>query len=60
VGTEYWNRIVAEMLSAFNQHNYAQGIASCAIQVGDALTNHFPFDRKSDKNELPDNIVFGR
>ena len=60
VGTEYWNKVVNEMLSAFNKENYGKGIAECAIQVGEALTTHFPFDRDTDKNELPDEIVFGR
>ncbi|MBK8952249.1 MAG: TPM domain-containing protein [Chitinophagaceae bacterium] len=60
VGTEYWNKIVSEMLLSFNQHDYAKGIADCVIQIGDALTTHFPFDRDTDKNELPDEIVFGR
>ena len=60
VGTEYWNKVVKEMLSSFNKENYAKGIADCAIQIGEALTTHFPFDRDTDKNELPDEIVFGR
>ena len=60
VGDEYWNKVVSEMLSSFNKENYAKGIAECAIQVGEALTAHFPFDRDTDKNELPDEIVFGR
>lgn len=60
VGAEYWNKVVAEMLSKFNKHDYAKGIADCVIQIGEALTTHFPFDRDTDKNELPDTIVFGR
>ncbi len=60
VGTEYWNKVVGEMLSTFNKENYAKGIAECAIQIGEALTTHFPFERDTDKNELPDEIVFGR
>jgi uncharacterized membrane protein len=60
VGKEYWNKVVSEMLSSFNKENYAKGIADCAIHVGEALTTHFPFDRDTDKNELPDEIVFGR
>ncbi|MEI2739447.1 MAG: TPM domain-containing protein [Chitinophagaceae bacterium] len=60
VGTEYWQKVVAEMLSTFNKEDYAKGIAECVIQIGEALTTHFPFDRGTDKNELPDTIVFGR
>ncbi len=60
VGTEYWNKLVAEMLASFNKEDYAKGIAESVIQIGDALHTHFPYDRETDKNELPDDIVFGR
>ena len=60
VGTGYWNKLVKEMLSSFNKEDYARGIADCAIQVGEALHTHFPYERDTDKNELPDEIVFGR
>jgi uncharacterized membrane protein len=60
VGDEYWNKVVSEMLGQFNKDNYAKGIAECVIQIGEALTAHFPFDKDTDKNELPDEIVFGR
>ena len=60
VGNEYWNRVVGEMLASFNSNNYGEGIGNCVIQIGDALKTHFPFNRETDKNELPDEIVFGR
>lgn len=60
VGSEYWNNLVKEMLASFNKHDYAKGIAECVIQIGDALQTHFPYERDTDKNELPDEIVFGR
>jgi len=58
-GQEYWNKVVAEMIQSFNKDDYAKGIAECVIQIGEALTTHFPFDNDTDKNELPDHIVFG-
>lgn len=60
VGSEYWNKVVSEMLSSFNKEDHAKGIAECVIQIGEALHTHFPYDKDSDKNELPDEIVFGR
>lgn len=60
VGTAYWNKVVAEMLASFNKEDYAKGIAECVIQVGEALETHFPYTRDTDRNELPDEIVFGR
>ncbi|MBI3137258.1 MAG: TPM domain-containing protein [Sphingobacteriales bacterium] len=58
-GQEYWNKVVAEMIGTFNKQDYAKGIAECVIQIGDALHTHFPYERDTDKNELPDQIVFG-
>ena len=60
VGDEYWNKVVGEMLTSFNTSNYAAGISNCVIRIGDALTTHCPFNSDTDKNELPDEIVFGR
>lgn len=59
-GPDYWNNVVKEMLRTFNKQDYATGIAECVIQIGEALTSHFPYDRDTDKNELPDQIVFGK
>lgn len=59
-GQEYWNKVVAEMLHNFNSEDHAKGIAGCVIKIGIALHQHFPYDRGTDKNELPDEIVFGR
>jgi len=60
VGSEYWNKIVADMLRDFKDEHYGKGIAECVIQIGNALQTYFPFDKETDKNELPDEIVFGR
>lgn len=60
VGAGYWQQRVEEMIASFNKEDYAEGIGSCVIQIGQALQQHFPYDKKTDKNELPDTIVFGR
>ncbi len=60
VGSSYWNNRVREMLGSFNKQNYAEGIANCAVQIGEALEKNFPYDIGTDKNELPDDIVFGK
>jgi len=60
LGNDYWNEVVNGMLQKFNRNNYAQGIADCVLQIGEALRTNFPYDRETDKNELPDDIVFGR
>jgi len=60
VGDEYWQDKVKKMIHNFNRDNYAEGIRQCVLEVGEALHSHFPYDRQVDKNELPDDIVFGK
>ena len=60
LGQEYWNEEIRIMIRNFNQDDYAAGIRQCVTDIGEALYEHFPFDNKTDKNELPDDIVFGR
>jgi uncharacterized membrane protein len=60
VGNEYWANEVMKMIHAFNRENIAQGIAQCVKNIGEALCTHFPYDKDTDKNELPDDIVFGK
>jgi uncharacterized membrane protein len=60
VGDAYWKDKVKKMISNFNRSNYAEGIRQCVLEVGEALHAHFPYDRQVDKNELPDDIVFGK
>lgn len=60
VGTEYWNAEVKKLISNFNKDNYARGIRDCVTEIGEALHTHFPYNSNTDKNELPDDIVFGK
>jgi len=60
VGHTFWNEEVKKMLQHFNKSNYATGIVEIIHQIGEALATHFPYDEKTDKNELPDDIVFGK
>lgn len=60
VGSEFWNERVKNILGHFNKADYAGGLARIITEIGEALHRHFPFDKGTDKNELPDDIVFGR
>jgi len=59
-GNEYWKAAVGNMISHFNKENYAAGIANCVTMIGKALQEHFPYYKDVDKNELPDEIIFGK
>jgi uncharacterized membrane protein len=60
VGSAFWNEQVRNILSHFSRADYAGGIARVVTEIGLALQTHFPYDEGTDKNELPDDIVFGR
>ncbi len=59
-GIAFWNEAVACMLCHINKSNYGKGIAAVVHEIGNALQANFPYDSQTDKNELPDDIVFGR
>jgi uncharacterized membrane protein len=60
VGAQYWQDIVTKMLLQFRQQNLSDGICQAITDLGQALQFYFPYNRDTDKNELPDEIVFGR
>jgi len=60
VGEQYWQDVVKKMLLQFRQQNLAEGICQAVTDLGQALQFYFPYNRDTDKNELPDEIVFGR
>ena len=60
VGQKYWEEEVNKMLVEFKKQHLADGLIGCIADIGQALHQHFPYDRDTDKNELPDEIVFGR
>jgi uncharacterized membrane protein len=60
VGEEFWKKNVVHMLSLFQKDHYVDAVVKVIHEIGDALKFHFPYDRQTDINELPDDIVFGR
>ncbi len=59
VGTEFWQKEVDKMKGHFKAERYADAIVHVVNDIGEALHTHFPYQRDTDKNELPDDIVFG-
>jgi hypothetical protein len=60
VGDEFWNHQVTQMIGLFKENNLTDGIVKCLAEVGNALIEKFPYQVGEDKNELPDEIVFGK
>ena len=60
VGQKYWEDEVNKMMVCFRQANLADGLIQCVTDIGEVLYQNFPYNRETDKNELPDDIVFGK
>ena len=59
LGMEYWNNEVNKIIAEFRKDNHTQGICTVVKDIGEALKAEFPYDKVGDKNELPDEIIFG-
>jgi len=60
VGSSYWNDEVKKMIALFSTNNVCEGMVQCIRQIGQTLKEKFPYSPTDDKNELSDDIVFGR
>jgi len=60
VGEQYWKDVVTKMLLQFRDQKLVDGICQGIYDLGEALKTYFPYNSDTDKNELPDEIVFGR
>lgn len=58
LGADYWKQEAKKIISAFTKHDYTGGICAVVADIGQALTEQFPYE-KDDKNELSDDIIFG-
>ncbi|MDE1192475.1 MAG: TPM domain-containing protein [Arachidicoccus sp.] len=59
-GKEYWNNQVKTMIAGFNQNDYVNSIVRVILEIGQTLSAAFPYDAATDRNELPDEIVYGK
>lgn len=59
-GPQFWGNILGQMNACFKEGNYTGGIMDAVHNVGETLSANFPFDPSTDKNELPDDIIFGK
>ncbi|HXS56390.1 MAG TPA: TPM domain-containing protein [Hanamia sp.] len=59
-GEQYWKESVQQILSVFSKESVSAGIIASVAKIGHALKTNFPYDEAVDKNELPDEIIFGQ
>ncbi len=55
----FWEAELKHIIDDFSHVDLTAGIVECIEHVGMALKEKFPYVAAIDKNELPDNIVFG-
>ena len=59
VGKAFWDKELQKIIDEFNNNHYVEGIVDLIQDVGEVLKKHFPAEATTNKNELPDDIVFG-
>ncbi len=55
----FWETTAKELAKRFYNKEYVSGICDCVASIGSKLHSHFPTHGET-KNELPDEIVFGK
>ena len=60
IGKEFWDHEVVLITRAFKADRLVEGIVNCIVDIGKLLQEKFPYEPETDKNELPDEIVFGK
>ena len=59
-GRDFWDAEVKNMIANFRDNHLPEGIIRCVLDIGNVLAAAFPYIPTEDKNELPDDIVFGK
>ncbi|MBS1588120.1 MAG: TPM domain-containing protein [Bacteroidetes bacterium] len=59
-GAHFWEKAAHQLKQNLRKGHIAGGIVQCIQDLGDALATHFPYDSSVSRNELPDEIVFGK
>lgn len=55
----FWDQISNLMMNHFKNGNFVKGLVEGVTEAGEQLKAHFPY-QKDDKNELSDDISFGK
>ncbi len=58
-GPDFWTREISLVINHFRNNAYAEGLVLAIRDIGELMSRHFPYKPTTDKNELPDDIIFG-
>jgi len=59
-GETFWKKAAATLSGHLRAGQFTEGLCNCIGELGNALATHFPPTPGVNKNELPDEIVFGK
>lgn len=59
-GPVFWEAAGLQLQDALREGKTELGLCRCIEEIGKALTAHFPHEEGFNKNELPDEIIFGK
>ena len=59
-GPAFWEKAAAQLTGHLKKNEITEGLCNCITQLGVVLAAEFPADPSTKKNELPDDIVFGK
>jgi uncharacterized membrane protein len=59
-GPTFWQEAAKKMQNHLRKGEMDLGLCVCIDTLGEALAKYFPYDPAITKNELPDEIVFGK
>lgn len=58
-GPDFWTKEISLVINHFRNNAYAEGLVLAIHDIGELMALHFPYKPSTDKNELPDDIIFG-
>ena len=59
-GAAFWEKAAERLRDDLKRNEITQGLCDAVAELGNALATHFPYDPSVPRNELPDEIVFGK
>jgi uncharacterized membrane protein len=60
VGQSFWEDVAAALSGEFRKGRFQEGLLRGIALAGEKLAAHFPYDPTTDRNELPDDVDFGK
>lgn len=60
VGLGFWNDTVYNLTTQFKHNHFDEGVSDAVLEIGRKLRDFFPYDAKTDTNDLNDDISYGK